>query len=472
MPDGSLSLFNREQFYGNRDSIGAGTVRTPFVDLFVGSHRISLQGGRPSPEGGKDELRAELPDSSLLPLYLMDFRYATRNATGVAQEITITILDPNYDFLEALIASNVEARESFSFNFGWRGIHDRTGNPPIRFILKSFSVSYQSPFQGAKVSLQGVDAGVSLSYSRSSRAFPVTQRIDSVIKQVIEAVNPNFEVEVDPIEQAVGDEHNKMENRTVTEYVNHLLDVAKGSGISGSSNFIIRTERGTSAEKTKILVKADVPQKTVIRNYIIGRERKGQMFEFNPSAVGSVILSLGGGRASGAAVNPLTKQVTKVTSTHLDDQPRTAETTMNEVPKEDTGFSELPFSALADVQGFVKGNREAIDSHQFNATAVVFGDPGLIPQQQILVLVLKSNAPGADTERVTDRSVVHTSGVYRIDEAEHIVSAGLFRTNLTLYRESGFFGAGEKGFKLPINLEPTSSDSAGIKVTDLAEDSL
>jgi hypothetical protein len=467
MPDGTISLFNREQFIRSKDSIGAGTVRTPFVDLFIGKHRISLQGGRPSSGSPRDTLRAELPDSNLFPLYLVDFRYASQNATGASQDVTITILDPNWDYLESLVASNVEARESLSFNFGWRGIHDRIGTQPIRFVLKNFTISYL-PFQGAKVALQGVDAGVSLSYARSTGAFTATDRIDDVIKRVIELANPNLEVEIDSIDQKVG-KHNIMENRTVSEYVNHLLKIAKGAS---GSNFIIRTEAGSSPEKTKIVIRADIAQKTVIRTYTIGRERMGTMFEFNPSAVGSVILSLGGGKASGASVDPLTKKVTKVTSTHLEDQPKTAEKTVNAVPIADVGFSELPFSELADVQGFVRGSREAIDSHQFSATAVVLGDPGLTPQQQISVRVLKSNVPGSDTEAITDRSLVHTSGIYRIDEAEHIISAGMFRTNLNLYRESGYFGAGELGQRLKAVFSSAVSDvdSATTKVVDLISD--
>ncbi len=463
--DGTISLFNKEPFFRARDSIGAGSARTPFVDLFIGNHRLSLQGGRPNSEG-RDVIRSEVPEATAFPLYLVDFRYATRNATGASQEVTLTVLDPNWDYLESLIASNVRARQSFSFNFGWRGIHDRTGSVPIQFVMKNFTVSYL-PFQGAKISLQGLDAAVALSFARLTGAFFPTRRIDDVIKGVIESVDPNFEVEIDPIEQTIGAENNRLENRTAAEYVYHLLKIAKGSGLGGSSNYIIRTERGSTPGKTKILIKTDIPRKHVIRNYVVGREREGTMFEFSPSAVGSVVLSMGGGKASGASVDPKTKKVIKVTSTHLDDLPRTGDVTVNEVPKEDVSFTELPFSDLADVQGFTKGAREEIDSHQYYATAVVLGDPGLTPQQQIHVKVLKSNAPGAETDAVTDRSVVHTSGVYRIEEAEHIISAGMFRTNLNLHRESGFFGAGEKGARLEILLDAGVPNTVGVRAQNL-----
>jgi hypothetical protein len=86
--------------------------------------------------------------------------------------------------------------------------------------------------------------------------------------------------------------------------------------------------------------------------------------------------------------------------------------------------------------------------------------------------VLKSNAPGEDTEAITDRSIVHTSGIYRIDEAEHIISAGMFRTNLNLYRESGFFGAGELGRRLRATFPAAASavDSVVAKVSNLLDD--
>jgi hypothetical protein len=461
----TLPQSSRAKVAQAREHVGA-VVRTPFVDLFIGGQRINLQGGRQF--SGQDIQKAmrEAPVASPAPLFLSDFRYEITNGVRVGQEVGITIIDPNWDYLENLIATNIQARDSINFNFGWRGIDDKhDGNITTGFVLKNYTVSYV-PFQGAKVSLVGLDRSVILSYARLQKAFPPTTRLDSVLKQVIEASDPRLEAKIETMEQVIGEEHNRMHNQTAMEYISHLLMIAKGKGrlqdgVPTNSDFVMRTEPG-EAGKTRVVISSDTPRRTVVENYVVGRERQGEMLEFTPQLLGSVVLSLGGGKQVGASVDPESKNVRKVTSTHLEDQPRVGDVTVHPVPEQPTQFHELPFTALADVEGFTKGARAAIDKNQFPATAVVRGDTRLKPLDQINVIVLKSNSPGV-VDRVTDRSIVHVSGVYRIDTVEHLISAGIFRTNLTLYRESGFVGAGELGIRLAINLDNITEGYQRIK---------
>lgn len=465
---------SREKVLNARDDLGAGTVRTPFVDLFIGGQRINLQGGRQF--SGQDIQKAirEASDVAPSPLFLSDFSYSVRNGVGVAQEVTLTVIDPNWDYLENLLATNIKARDNISFNFGWRGIDDRTGGSlTTGFHLNNYTVSYV-PFQGAKVQLVGVDKSVVLSYSRLQKAFAPNTRIDQVIKQVIEGSDPNLEAVVETMEQPIGSEHNRMENLTAVEYVHHLLRIAKGrgllqDGVPTNSDFVMRTEAG-EAGKTRVIISSDTPRRSVVRNYVVGRERMGQMIEFSPQVLGSIVLSLGGGKQQGASVDPESKNVRHVTSTSLEDQPATGDVTVHRVPDAPQQFHELPFSALADVEGFTKGSRASLDKHQFPATAVVWGDTGLKPLDQIHVTVLKSNVPGV-VESTTDRSIVHVSGVYRIQEVEHLIAAGMFRTNLILYRESGFIGAGEVRARLNIDVEARKQfDAVKAKVSQLVSD--
>ena len=467
----------RDKIANARGDLGAN-VRTPFVDMYIGGNRINLQGGRQF--SGKDVKKAFADATSVSPhpLFLLDFTYSVTNGVSVTQEATITILDPNWDYLEGLLAQSVKAQRSISFNYGWRGIHDKSlGNLSTGLLLKNFTVSYL-PFQGAKISLVVVDKGVVLSYSRLGLHFPSTHRIDQVIKSAIESSDPDLEAVVETMSQQVGTEHNQMYDLSTMEYVQHLLSIAKGKGsvqdgVPTNSDFVMRTEAGDSG-KTRIVISSDVPRRSVVANYVVGREVMGEMIEFSPQVMGSIILSLGGGKQVGIGVDPETKSVRKVMSTHLEDQPRTGDVTVHPVSAQPNQYHQLPFSSLADIEGFTKGNRATIDKNQFPATAVVLGNPLLKPLDQINVVVLKSNASGA-VDQVTDRSLATTSGVYRILEVEHIISAGMFRSNLTLYRESGFIGAGELGIRLAINLDPTGALRHGFEktkatVTDIADD--
>lgn len=427
---------------------GQGNLRIPFVDLFILGTRIPLL------DSGRDVPGPPLPGQNRVvqavekPLLLVDFRYYLKSKIGAANNVSMTIIDPNWDYLENLMMANLKARGEFTFEYGWRQDSNvRQGARISGLLLRSYTVTYL-PFQGARIQIDAVDKTVQMSFERLTRAFGVTQKISSIIRSLISEVD-GVECDVEEMEQVVGPEHNRMENQTRIEYIMHLLEVAKSQSTSGA-DFIAKV---IPAGPTSVVLKifSDIVQNSASKTFIVGRERQGRMIDFSPSVLGSVLLSMGGGKAIATGVDGKTKNIVKVTTTDNDDLTTHPER-VNPTPNEAQAVYELPLTRPSDIEGFVKGMRGRIDKVAFNATATLLGDTSMEPFKHINIVVLKSNVPGQAT-RVSDKDVVHVSGYYRIKTVEHIIQPGMFRTLITLYRESGFAGAGKAGKQIPISFD-------------------
>ena len=451
---------------------GQGTVRVPFVDLFVGDTRLALQGLQ-NANARPEEGFSQRPEQS--PFMLLDFNYRLRSSVGVGNEVTITILDPTWDVLEEHLARSLVSQSEISFQFGWMGLDDKFGRTVNGMLLHDYTVTYESPFQGAKVTLIGVDKNIKLSEKRRTKSFPTNWSISRVITEIYKDIDPKVKVVFepgfvgplqqgqealfDPLQQKVGEEFRWFNNLSPLEYIRELLKIAKSA--TGSSNYIMVTDLDDQGT-TIVRIIADNPGTTVVRQYFVGREREGQMIEFSPQVLGSVLLSLGGGRADGISVNTETGSAQKVTSTQDEVGANLANKHVNKTPLSPSGIHELPYSDRKAVGGYTSQYRSRADDYMNNATAVVLGDPNLRPFDQIDVYVLKSNVPGVINE-VSDNALVHTSGTYRLSSVDHIISAGTFRTSLEMYRESSNIGNSDFLARIPTSLRTGITEELTIR---------
>lgn len=428
---------------------GRGTVRTPFVDMFVDETIIPLQGN-----SGFFGAEFQGPtQEKLSPFMLVDFNYSVVSSIGVGNQVAITILDPNWDVLGDIVANALSNKSSIGFQFGWRGLDDRFGRNVHGLFIHDYNVSYNS-FQGATIQLIAVDRTIQLSQVSKSIAFKANTPISDVIKQIFNIIDPSIEVEIDPIKQVLGEEYRWMNNLSPLEYLKEILRVAKS--VKGTSNYIMLTELDETG-RTKVKIKADNAHSTVVRKYFMGRDRAGQMIEFSPQVLGSVLLTMGGGRADAVSVDPKTGSAQKVTSTQEENKTGLADKAVLETPKKPTKTHEVPVSDKDSAEGVASEARSRVDNHMNNATAVVWGDPNIKAFDQIDVVVLKSDVPGV-VKDISDKYIVRTSGTYVVKSVEHIIQAGLFRTMLELYRESSFVGNGPAQLRLPTSLRTKANE--------------
>lgn len=446
---------------GSYGGPGWGTLRTPFVTLRFGGFEIPLLDA--ASYAADDPTRPIVPSA----LLLVDFVYSLSTRIGVGNNVMITMLDPQWDYLERLVseAGGEGNRKLFSFSFGWRGMDDdKLGQQGVTFFLNGIDITTQ-PFQGARITLRGTDQGIKLCTRAESRSFAPTTPISQVIKQVIES-DPSLEGEIDEIPTPVGPDLNRMENRTPMEYIRTLLSVSKSSLGSNTFAWVIRPSAITG--KTKIIITEANSSviKQATHSYIYGRDRDGEMFSYTPHMDGALILALGGGRSSGIGIDPRTKTITKVQSTQNED-PKSEAKRVHQTPEVDTKIHEIPFRSLDQIEGFVRGQRSRIDLHAYSASATVLGNIGLQPLDFINILMMKNDPIGNVTGLDSNSLYQFGSGTYRIDQVEHLISGGTFRTNLTLFKNSGFVGEGEEGQPIPITFSTPRRDDFGNVVAEV-----
>lgn len=427
--------------YRSLSAPGRGTLRTPFVTLKFAEFEIPLLDAAAY---SKDDPSQPIAPATLL---LTSFNYTLSARMGIGNSVSITMLDPNWDYLERLASeSGGEGnRKLFSFSFGWRGIDDqRLGLQGISFFLENIEIDISDPFKGAHITLRGIDQGIRLTSTPKSTTFLPATPISTVIKQVIEEADPSLEAEVDPIPTPVGDGSNRMENRTPMQYIRHLLDISKDA--FGGNTFVWLIRPSSVAGRTKVVITSAMASlnKVPVRRYVYGRDRFGEMLSYRPKLEGAILLALGGGRATGIGIDPRTKTIVKVTSTQNED-PKLEPKRVHQTPTEDTKIHEVPWGSLDQIEGFVRGQRAKVDYFGYYAEAVVLGDISIQPFDQVEVLVLKTS-PGGGVSRADANSVYNfASGIFRVESVEHVITAGTFQTNLTLFKNSGFVGEGEEG---------------------------
>lgn len=439
------ALPNNGAFFSPFPGAGQGTLRVPFVELYIKGQSLPLIDAGPHFDSNRNptDLSPQKP-----VLLLKDFRYRMTGDLAYGNEVSITILDPQYDYLAGILANNDSQNAEFSFRFGWRGIDDQAGQRFPSMFITNFSLRFHTGFSGVEVEIRGVDAGWNIYTKQVAHAFDPKMYISDVIKEVISRTSPLLIPEVENIPIPVGEGFNRMENVTPFAYIDCLLDIAK-SGSQAASSYLVDFEPGPFG-KTRVIVKADVVESSIIRKYIFGREAMGTMIEFHPTVEGALYLASGAAKSVTYSVDPITKKTSVRTSTQQEDV-SAEKRKINETPIDPGRVYMCPWSNPSQVEGFLQGLRQMMDNHTMFADAVVHGDAGLLPLRQVAVLAIRSDVPGRITT-VSDKSILFVSGVYKLETVEHIISAGIFRTLLHMYRNSSPFGAEAAKSQKPVDI--------------------
>lgn len=433
-PNDLRSVPNNGAFFTRNPGAGEGTVRVPFVELFLRGQNIPL-----IDSGSFFESNISSSDLSFRKptLLLLDFNYKLTSFNGYGNEVTLTILDPQYDYLISLLMNNDSSNAQFSVRFGWRGIDDKVGGRFPTLFVTNFGVVQNNGFEGLRVELRGVDAGYQMYTKEVAHAFDPKTPISAVITEVLLRTSDLYAPEVESITTPVGEGFNRMENVTPFAYIESLLQVASG-GPGATSDYRVVIKAG-SFGKTRVIITSDKITDKITRRYVFGREQQGTMIEFRPQVEGALYQAAGAAKAIARTVDPKTKKSSVRTTTQQEDT-SAEQRKINETPIDPGKVYMVPWQNPEQVEGFIQGMRQMMDNHTMFADAVVHGDTGLLPLDQIAVIALRSGVPG-QIDTISDSSMLFTSGIYTLESVEHIISAGMFRTLMHMYRNSSPFGA-------------------------------
>ena len=434
-PTSPKSVLNNLGFVSPVPAHGGGTVRTPFVELYIGGRRLSLL------DIGTqfDQLTNLVDPTPTKPkLLLIDFNYKIKDGMSAANQVTIQILDPQYDYLMNILSAEDSTRKSFSFRFGWVGIDDQLGRRYPDFFVYDYSIAYSNSFEGTRITIQGTDLGFDLYTKEVSGSFDPATPISKVIEEVIRNASPLLEPDVEAITMPVG-EHNNIPQMTPYKYIKHLLMIAK-SGLAANSTYTVCIEPALLG-KSKVVIRSDGVERETIKKYIFGREKMGTMIDFQVDVNGASYLAAGAGKVFAIAVDPLTKEVILNVSTQGEDTSSDSKKVLR-TPIDPSKVYTVPWNNTDELGGFLQGMRQAADKYTVFCRGVVHGDTELVATKQIAVQILRSNVPGKIAS-IGDDSLLFTSGVYKLKSVEHIIAAGIFRTQFTGYRNSLAVGAEE-----------------------------
>jgi hypothetical protein len=406
-------------------------------------------------------------------LFLMSMVHSMKNTTSGGNTLTLTILDPSWDFLSTQLAQNqTMSDQEFRIAYGWRNTLQQGGTSLLQSREATFFVNdiemQLVPFRGAVVTIHGKDKTASLMSAQISRAFLPMETISSVIEQII--IDAGLYPVVSEIPIPVGDLC-RIENMTPLAYIEELLRIARSA--SGASNYIV-SSRTLPMGVEVVYVQPAFPTKpnAAIATYVYGRDRTGEMMSFTPRMNNKLLTLFGGGRCTATVVDPITKRLVRLTTTQAEDvvmQPKRSIAT----PLQASLVVESPYdptTALAQAAAY----RQTADSMQYSGAATVVGNTSLVPAEYINIVVLKG---GTSFDTVRTLSVndlqLFASGTWQMWEVTHqIDSSSGYHTQLELRRMSGFVGAGTAGISVPIDFAAqapaTSLDSNLVEVIPVA----
>lgn len=443
---------------------GAASGRIPFVELSLNTGPNSAV-QIPLLDARNDAAATQFVSNGTTisgpRLFLMSLVHSMQNTESGGNSLTLTVLDPNWDYLSTLLAGTYASQERvFSVRYGWR--HVKHLSTPSLVVEQSRTASFfvvdigmeLTPFRGAQVVIHGRDQTVTMMETQVSRAFAPTETISNVITQLITDYGMIPVVADIPI--PVGDSC-RMENITAHAYITELLKLARTA--EGASNFQIYSYADVSGKTTVYVQPAfgSTPSGKAKALYVLGRDRTGEMLSFAPNMNNKLLLAFGGGRVTATYVDPITKKAERVTSTQSEDK-CTAPYRAIKTPTQPSLVVESPYDlAVAQAQG--AAYRQTADSMQYAGSSVVVGNTKLLPRDYIDIVVMKG---GASFEAVKSLSAsdIHlfSSGRWQLWGVSHqIDSSSGFQTHLDLRRMSGFVGAGQAGLQVDMKFAPPPS---------------
>jgi hypothetical protein len=420
---------------------GGVQPNTPFVSLFL-SNRAGVAEELPLLDA-KRTIGSDVNDStSGTALYLLSFSYNRTNKIALANDVTIRILDPNYDYLTSkLFRDGQSTREQFFFNYGWRGIDDMAqGYRQIPFYIWDLSI-HVDPLRGSEVELRGMDvASANLSKHPITTFVGAETDITDAIRKVVGIASGNtVDLVMERMNKPVGERHNRCENMTALAYIQSLLKYAVSN--TGQSEFIAYVSASRAQGRISYHIEPIGTLQPLKKTYIYGRDRTGEMMSLDVTMNDQTLALLGGTNVTASYVNPKTKKAEYVTSTQSE-SPADGERYPTRTSQKPEVNGNSPLSR-EETEGEAKSTRAMVSRGGWNASATVRGDTKLVPRDKVGVIVLKSDPSGVN-QGVTQQDIhKFPSGVYRIWEITDTITGGAFTTSLVMTRNSAYDGHGE-----------------------------
>lgn len=399
-------------------------------------------------------------------LFLHSLQHEISATTTGGNKIMLQIIDPNWDYVETLVAKEFAKGTEFYVRYGWRGIDDNRTESPfvVPFVIMNITMEL-TPFRGALITIHGRDKTVSLDEAPDYSSFTPTTTVYDAITSLI--TNAKFVPVVDPglRKVMVGQEFGYC-GRAPMLYIRDLLNnIAQNH--AGMANYLIFIKNSSIAGNVEVHVQPSGDPAEPKRVYVYGRDRTGPMLSFTPQMNKNLILSFGGGRSSAITVDPQTKRILITGSTQAED-PSSGPYKSIKTPTLPSIVLESPFTPQ-QTQALAAVVRQGADSVQYEGDALIVGDTELFPMDYVDILVLKGGASFSKVQTLTPNDIHwFSSGRWMLRKVTHQISAEQsFQTNLHMTRFGGFVGEGVAGFQVPVKFQETPKTVDSPKLTEV-----
>ncbi len=394
------------------------------------------------------------------PLYLLNFSVQVNTWVGAGNTYSIAIRDPQADFLEILCLLH---RDKFGVEFGWRSVSGEVSSAYHALLILDWDVLYH-PTQGNLVTIRASDVMYKLNLKSSLKQRDPKALISQEISRIFQ--ENEIPAEVEPTSNLVGDEKSLQAGMSDMEYLQSLVKAAR-SATDGRNDYTILSL--TRNRRPFILVTSDRPRKSVYRTYVYGREREGEIIALASTYAGLETVALGAAFTSAVHIDPVTKAVTNLQTSHLEDA--SYERFFHYDPQgQPSRIWTVPYRTITDSVAYLQGRRYAADKLTYLLNFSIIGDPGVLPFDVVNVFLLKPPTSAALPLREGEADLHFQSGAYQVFQVQHTIVEGRFVTDLQTHRQAGKYGT-VQGQKLVVVSQDVSrsSDSVDRTVQPLEE---
>lgn len=431
----------------------------PFVELYIpqvfGEVPVPLLDYKQAQGISAGSRKYQVPETERL--YLLSMNHHMRFVSDGGNDISLVILDPNWDFLSSYIAQNFgTSGPKFKVRYGWRNVQQGTGGPEdtvlqyreAHFFVTELQMELH-PFRGAVVTIIGKDLAYDLMQTQVSDGFVETSTVSEVIRQLALRVKM-VPVVADIVTTVKG--MNLIQHETMWGYIKRLLKNSMGP--KGESNYICYTQRNVAGQTELHVQPANQEVEGLsLATYVFGRDRIGEMMSFNPVMNQTCLTLFGSANGAAVTINPQTKRLVRSTTTQNEDLV-SAPCRSVATPIQPSVVTESPQS-LETARGTAAAIRQLADSYQYQANSSVVGNPVLEPPYYVSVVVLKGGASFGDAQYMSVNDIhLFASGKWQMWEVTHQIDANNgYVTQLVLQRMSGFVGVANPKSAAPIDFE-------------------
>lgn len=388
------------------------------------------------------------------PEHLVQFTY-TRKPLNSANKFIISLFDETAMLVEYQL---LKGYKEIKFQYGYvNGVV----SPVYSGMVTEYDVDFTSA--GAVLNIEGLSSSIS-SFSKAVTKTYSGMRIHEIVKAIAKEegwIEGNI-VACQPVSD--GDNKNKTftrNNQAAQIFItNELIPYAK-SAKNGDSNYVLNFE--DTAEGTKVNFypiiqagKQDDPS-AAITDYEFqwgSGERNSKVISFNPDYSGTLSLMSGGATVEADTVDKIANEMFSIKYDNNTDSNRT--TLGSKAPYDYAGAvrkiggSSYTMDEMKNIAAYMWYSHS---TYPVTAELVVLGDPNLNAFDMVSIVMLNK-----------DGLPHHSSGVYLIKEIEDDISAGLFQSKMTLFRnamEVGIDASGGVNVTISSTYPSTTAGSGG-----------